>query len=283
MKKTTMNTANATITNITDMKATRAKSIVNTTPETWGKRIAVIDMDLFAIDYSYQRVRTAHVNTIYDNWDNNECDPLIVSYRDGRFYIIDGQHRYYAALQKGIENLPCIVRTGLTKEDEARIFVKTNTSRKQLTPFDTFKANIANGNESIPEVKVDMTIKRICDKYNVTICRDNAKAAPRILRSISGARKYTKNTEHGEAFFDWVMKVITENSWRDCSDAYRDMFIASLHSYYADNLNNIEIATQKLVLMMDKYSPSDVMSYAKETYSDYGNFAGLSNTIRELA
>jgi hypothetical protein len=102
MKKTMENTmVNVTI---NDSKAARAQGIVDTTPELGGRRIAVIALDLCDVDYSYQRVRTSHVNYLHDNFDINECDPLLVSYRDGKFYIIDGQHRYYAALSKGIKN-----------------------------------------------------------------------------------------------------------------------------------------------------------------------------------
>ena len=44
-------------------------------------------IDLLDIDYSYQRVRTAHVNELYDEWSDDECDYLWTSYRDGKFYI----------------------------------------------------------------------------------------------------------------------------------------------------------------------------------------------------
>ena len=172
MKTKSINKVNVTI---NDSKAARAEGIVNTTPELGGRRIAVVSIDLFDVDYSYQRVRTSHVNYLTDNFDINECDPVLVSYRDNKFYIIDGQHRYYAALANGIKNLLCIIRTGLTMEDEARIFVKTNTSRKPLTPFDTFKANIACGNENIPDVKVDMVIKKVCDKHNIRVKKSNRK------------------------------------------------------------------------------------------------------------
>lgn len=271
----------ATVTRITTGTTSRAEAIVNTTPEIWGRRTAIIPIDLFDIDYSYQRVRTAHVNELYDNWDNNSCEYILASYRDDKFYIIDGQHRYYAALAKGLKDLPCIIRTDLTMQDEAMIFVKMNSSRKPLKPYDTYKANIANGNEDIPEVKVDMGVKRVCDKYNVTVCTDNSRCDARKLRALTSVRRIVES--YGESGLEWIFETMKETSWYDCGEAYVDNVLSALKAFYTDNISDLDNARKKLIKIMKEYSPMDLILYANKKYPEYGRYARLSSTLRELS
>ena len=62
----------------------------------------------------YQRpVEEKDVDDLIRKWDDHLLKPLIVSFRDGHFYLIDGQHRV-AALRKmngGAEVVvPCQVK-----------------------------------------------------------------------------------------------------------------------------------------------------------------------------
>ena len=259
--------------NLTKENATvntsRAEMILNTVSELWGKRTAIVPVNLLDVDYSYQRVRTAHVNKIYDKWDPNQCDYLIVSYRDDKFYIIDGQHRYYAALARGVKDLPCIIRTGLTMEDEARIFVEMNTSRKPLNPFDTFKANIANGNENIPEVKVDMIIKRLCDKYGIKIKQMKTGTEPRVLRTMYDPRTIVGKDASGEARLDWIFDLISKSNWSECPEPYGSRFLRMFSVYYNNNINDLDNAKAKAIKTMCDISPSEFYAKAINKYNTY--------------
>ena len=208
---------------------------------------------------------------------------LDVSYRDGRFYIIDGQHRYYAARANGIEKLLCIVRVGLTVEDEARIFVELNTSRKPPKPFDIYKANIRNGNEEIPEVKVDMGVKRICEKHEVQISYHNDFPAPRKLRALKAVRDCVR--VYGEDSLDWIFETMKGTGWYDCNDSYSDTVLNALKTYYGNNINNLDKAKAKLTKLMTEYSPMDVIAYGDEKYSrhGYGRYVKASNALKDLA
>ena len=269
------------ITNIAEINAKRAKTIMNTTSELCGKRIAVVPTDLLDVDYDYQRVITANVNIISKDWRNTLCDLLVVSYRENKFFIIDGQHRFYAAIANGIEDLPCIVHTGLTKEDEARLFVRLNTSRKTLKPIDTFRANIICGNEDIPDVKRDMIVKRVCDRYHIEITEDNRKAKGRRLRALTTVRSIVSS--YGENGLNWVFDAIKESNWFDCAGAYTDAIMLALKTYYTDNLNDLDKAKQRLIKFMNKYSPNALMMHANKVYGDYGKQARVSMALRELA
>lgn len=112
------------------------------------------------VDHSYQRsaedgASRALITGIARDWDWRLCAPLTVARRDGRFYVIDGQHRLEAAKLRGdVEFLPCIVSTFDTMAEEARCFIGVNTRRRQVSALETFKAELAAGDERAKRVNL---------------------------------------------------------------------------------------------------------------------------------
>ena len=79
---------------------------------------------------NYQRtVKERTVQKLVNNWNPIYLDPIVVSYRDGRYNVIDGQHRV-TAMKRMSESgktaadvkVLCVVHTGLTYADEAELF-----------------------------------------------------------------------------------------------------------------------------------------------------------------
>ena len=74
----------------------------------------------------YQRLlRTEKVASIAENFSEYIANDPKVSYRDGRFYVFDGQNTVEARRAcNGGKDLPirCKVFLGLSKEDEATLF-----------------------------------------------------------------------------------------------------------------------------------------------------------------
>jgi len=121
------------------------------------------------LDHSYQRMIEGSasrrlIKNIAENWDWRLCAPLTISQRgshddnewqdgDG-YYVIDGQHRLRAAELRGdIEELPCIITKFGSYEDEARLFVAVNSSRRQISPLDRFHARVAAKEEKALAIK----------------------------------------------------------------------------------------------------------------------------------
>ena len=114
------NMNNATVGNValvvdntkTDDKAEMARSIMDNTYTICNKRIASVPVSLMKLDESYQReIDKDNIQKLVRDWDNDRCDFLLVSFRDDRFYVVDGQHRYTAADYREIKTLPCIILT----------------------------------------------------------------------------------------------------------------------------------------------------------------------------
>jgi hypothetical protein len=239
-----------------------ARTVMNNSYTLWGKRIADIPVDLLDLDHSYQRVETGNAKKIADNWDKDACEFLLVSYRNGKFYIIDGQHRFIAAKIKGIASLPCVIFSGLTRSEEARRFSIQGMGRKKLTPSDTFKANIECGNTDYKEVAIDMEIKRICDKYGITISKSNFNLDynAKRLRSISRPRIIVNG--NGADCFEWIIKTIVNSNWETCIDAYEKDMLMMLKNFYVENVEKLAEATEKIKNVMNCITPREFVAQA---------------------
>ena len=256
-----------------EVKTNLASTVMNNTYSICGTRIASVPVECMALDFSYQRLLGKTIQKLMVEWDHEQCRFLEVSYRDGKFYIIDGQHRYSVAKAKGIDSLPCIIYTGLTRREEALRFARQQDNVNKLTNYDTFKANIACGDESIPAVKIDMEIKRICDKYGIIVSSYSPKGKC-CLRCLYDARLDTKA-------FKWIMETINMSNWAKCCEAYQSRIYRALESYYK-TYKDMKDVRNKLIELMNSTSPKDLKTMANYEFDEYNQGAALRLCIMNL-
>ena len=81
-------------------------------------------------------IERSHLNEIKNNWSDDLKQAVIVSFRDGKYWIIDHQHQATAEYELNGKDpnilIYCDVRTRLTYEQEARLYYRLNTSSKRL-------------------------------------------------------------------------------------------------------------------------------------------------------
>lgn len=264
-----------------DELAEMAQSVMANTYTICGKTIASVPISLMDLDKSYQReVNEKHVNKLFITWDGDKCDFLLVSFRDNRFKILDGQHRYLAAKYRGIKNLPCIILTGLTREQEARIFSRQNENVKKLTIYDVFKANIANGDISIPEVKIDMEINEVCKKYGIKVCNNNRYIKKNTLRSLSATRKIVKS--YGAECFEWILNTASKTNWKTCPEITSKQIQNMLKTFYIDNKDNLTYWQKAIENVMNSYTPEQIVGCARSDYANYKMDVALNICFKEL-
>jgi hypothetical protein len=104
------------------------------------------------VDPSYQRSvdggeSQSLIRKIAQHWNWDLCQPLVVSRREGgAMYVIDGQHRWCAALLRGdITQLPCVVVDYASAAAEVASFVHLNQQRRPLNKLELFTAAVAGG------------------------------------------------------------------------------------------------------------------------------------------
>lgn len=91
--------------------------------------------NLAKADYN-RAINRKHLNEIKNNWCEDLKQPVIVSFRDGKNWIIDHQHQATAEYELNGKDpntlIYCDVRTGLTYEEEARLYYMLNTTSMSL-------------------------------------------------------------------------------------------------------------------------------------------------------
>jgi hypothetical protein len=90
-----------------------------------GMRLPLADLN---VDLAVQRaIMAPRVRKIMKNFDEAAVGELLVSEREDGFYILDGHHRAQALQElNGRTHVDCEVFEGLSKADEARLFLLRN-------------------------------------------------------------------------------------------------------------------------------------------------------------
>lgn len=269
---------NGVVKNVTkemsDYDVKRCESILRNAHKIAGLKICEVDVDLLNFDEAYQRP-TKNAHKLVDNFDINRVNLLLLSYRDGKLYVVDGSHRTYAARHHHIEHLPCMVMEGLTQAEEARIFASQNECVVNLTLMDTFRANL------ISKEPVDTAINSICDNYGLKV--GYGRKNNEYMSAIGMARTCVKN--EGAACFDWILGVIKDSGWIYESGSTSDAMIRGLYHVYREHKsgNKLTEAKYNLVKTFIHSNPSQIISYARASRPNLEKRASIQNTIMKIA
>lgn len=97
----------------------------------------------------YQRhINVKEVERLIREWDERLLEPVTVSFRDGRFYVVDGQHRIAAMQEMNGGNgvmVNCKVYSGLSYEQEAALCYKLDKAKKRLSRSQSTNALAESG------------------------------------------------------------------------------------------------------------------------------------------
>lgn len=139
----------------------------------------------------YQRpVRPAHVRQLIRKWDHNYLTPIEVSFRDGKYNVVNGQHRIEAMKKMNHgEDLvvQCLVYTGLTYEQEAAMYYLLDKTSGHLKLANAIKALLESGTD--PEL---IDIKQRIERAGFTWALDkptNAAYEIKPTRAVISAYK----------------------------------------------------------------------------------------------
>ena len=207
---------------------------------------------LFSAAHCQRKIKTKEVDKIFNDYDDNLVNLITVSLRDGRYYIIDGQHRVTAIKKKFGSNaiVKCRVIPGLTVKDEAAYFRKINKSQREISSNDDFNSGY---------YEEDPTIIGIIDigkKYGISFGNKNLNGMRNIkfrVKAVETAQNIYNG--YGKEIFDRICRVLSEgfvdepsafnaslmeataivlNTYgKDCSD---DVLIKKLRSRNPDRL-----------------------------------------------
>ena len=157
------------------------------------------------IPAEYQRdVVLSKVYEICAKWSWFGCGVLIVANRDGKYWVVDGQHRVLAALRRSdINVLPCMVFDTSDLASEAQAFVTVNTGRKPVAALDKMKALSVSGDpdaefliETLANLGLNMakTANKGLDIKCIGVCHQMVKTnRQHFMAAITLAAKLSAN------------------------------------------------------------------------------------------
>lgn len=130
-------------------------------------RVQYISKHQLHVEKRYQRrEKSDHHKKIAAGWDPLLLDVLLVNFRDGKYFIIDGQHRWLAAKDLDyVDELPCFI-FHLAYNEEAKLFGKHNSkkARRAITRGESIRADIEGGDAHAA------ALSELMRDYGFTLC-----------------------------------------------------------------------------------------------------------------
>lgn len=220
--------------------------------------IAALPVDGLFVDPAYQRdLDDARVQRMVRAYNPALVGIVEVSHRPGQGYaILDGQHRWAATRDHLFEttdspHIACRVHVGLTVDDEAKLYHQLNTTRKQLTGWDRWKARRSSGDE------------------NVTAIEAIATAAGYTISYRSATRGHITSTKSCEdvyklgqaALLTEVLDVL-RSAYRDDPDGVTGGIIHGL-GHVLTHYDRVELDTHRLVGALTGIVPRQLKARAE--------------------
>lgn len=211
--------------------------------------------DIFT-DPLYQRgVDAKRVGNIVKEFDPNLVNPPKLSYRDGKYYVFDGQHTISVlkARNKGRDvKVECKVYYGLTRLDEMNLFIKQNGRSKAVLTRDKFRALYKNGDPEITEMV------RACESVGFAVTFEDWKDQGNTIIALKTL--YNSYMELGSEDFTEVLRLL-KDAWNGMPDSLSREFIAGMTLFYKTYKNKYK--RPMLVNKLKKLDPAILLREAK--------------------
>jgi hypothetical protein len=146
-----------------------------------------------------RELREGWAAQIAAEFDPDRFLPPLVSRRDGKLYVIDGQHRFEALRILGWDTRPiqCWVYDGISEAQEADLFLWHN-NRKTVSAFDKFRIGVS------AERDAESDIDRIVRASGFKVANSDHGG----IRAVGALRKVYA---HGPAVLARTLKIIRDS------------------------------------------------------------------------
>lgn len=252
-------------TEVKSLDAVVAETIVKNSQNYNGVSYASIPLHLLNIP-TYQRQLNSSVAKIAAAWNDKKCGAITVSFRDGKFYVIDGQHRVAAAKIAGCTNIFSMILTGMSREDEIGMFVNQNQNCKIVSAYDKIYAqsdgNIAPGAELVA----------MCKEANIKL-KNRGSAGPGELACAAVLRNCYDRV--GRDGIQWIFDVIRTLGWHTVRLGYSSTVLRTLASLRFQSDDQEKLKNQ-IVERTAGMTPLETIRKATMLRPTYGDTAALN-------
>lgn len=233
-------------------------------------RYELLQVKSLFLDPKYQReVSKPHVKALTTSFDERLLGTIVVSFRDDKYYILDGQHRVMACKSSGVTSVMAVVLDHLTMEEEAELFDEYNRKRKGLTRIESFKAQLAAGNDTAE------AINKIAAKHGVKVTggkEDNTITAIAICMRLFD--------EYGPEHFDRTVGLI-KKTWGGQSPSLAGHFLTGVAAFLKVYGSDGNYSEAKFIKQLGKVDSNVIMREMKADVStDVTKIKALNTMIR---
>lgn len=227
-----------------------------------GTLLCYVDPKSVKIDGYQRALEGDRAQKIAENFNPHLFDPIMLSKRkNGSLYIIDGQHRVIGAILAQVGKVPARVIKGLSREQEANLFVDAQLQRKPIRALDRFRAKV------IAKDPLFLSIKTITEKAKFEIAPHSAANSPRRLRCITLLVTVYKSL--GKEHFQRLIDILEGLSDGKETGHTNDMFIRPLCRILQEHRGQVSV--KHMVKSFEKVSIEKVVWKAIRTSKVRGN------------
>jgi hypothetical protein len=232
----------------------------------------------------YQRpIKQERLKRIISNFDEHKVNPIKVSYREGKYWVFDGQHTLSALklLNLGEDLMVrCEVHHGLTYEDEARLFSEQNDGVTKVDLGYKIKSLIEAGDKGALEIENAIESVGFIMSFNKSK-GDNKIVALGKIQSIY--------KDLGSTGLIRILNLIKE-TWEGQSSSLDKEILGGVHYFvktykndfnediFVKNLRRVSPIVIKRDGKADTSTKKTDLKYAKQIYEAYNK--GLKNKSR---
>lgn len=221
----------------------------------------MVDVDDLLITHHHgtqriEGVAQRRVAKMASEWDPSKVGTITVSKRrDGSMFVPDGAHRTAAAREVGQRTLPAVIHEGLSRKEEAELFVGLNTFNAP-SAISNYMGRVNRGDSDAQE------IKDLIEKHGWRIGQngdDGYISAITAVESIYRSAAGTQPDDRYPEILDWVLDVVTA-AWEHDRDAVHGAIIKGLAQLIGRFGSDVD--TKKLVAGLSATRPRIILGKA---------------------
>lgn len=224
--------------------------------------------DLCIGEYQRGDLSMKKVKEYAENFDWDIFETPLVSFRDGKYWIVDGQHRIETLKLLGIDTVFCKVLTDLTYEQEAAKFNKLNTARRILNANDKFHSRVESKERDAT------TIRDVLEKNKLTYSKRPCKDGYDKISAITVVENIYR--DGGEKHLNRVLNILKE-AWYGEPSAFGCDMMQGLSTYLR---NSRGVKDGILISCLERKLPKEVIATAN-FYAGKNNMCTSSGTNKK--
>jgi hypothetical protein len=207
------------------------------TPEQ-NVRIGRVKPNDISVDPVVQRsLNVQRAQRMADEYDPSAVGVITVSDRDGLRYVVDGQHRVEAAklAGQGAASVDAKIYTGLTRVEEARLFIALNSAR-----IPNAVARFKVRREALDPVPV--AIGGILERYGWEVGNPGSSGKASAVKALEAV--WALDPDQDRKVFETTVDLITD-TWGHDPDAMSASILGGMSEFvnrYAGQLDLVALA-----------------------------------------